>query len=319
MELDGKQILTTNQNLASQISITVPTETDYKSGSIKSNEQIFSYQVIPAKSADSETLAFLAIIADETISLLEQQKNSLIAVIASVIILLVAMSVLAYYLNRIFKPVSLVVSELKHAAEGDLDRDLSCLARDGNDEFTELARTAMTFVETSAEAKQLQQERDKFSQKHQKEQAEREAIESISREKEQKFHQLILEKAEEQKTQSLALQERVDQLREAVSAAHKGQLSYTIDVEGDDIAGQMGGALKSFFADLSGSMTGITGNASQLTQASESLTSLSKQINASAVSNSDQTKQAAALTNEVRNSVESIASATEQMSSSIKK
>jgi len=69
------------------------------------------------------------------------------------------------------------------------------------------------------------------------------------------------EQAVREKTESDAIQGRVDQLLDAVSAAIKGKLTYPIKVQGQDIAGQMGVALKTLFSALSKSMSSINNSA----------------------------------------------------------
>ena len=78
---------------------------------------------------------------------------------------------------------------------------------------------------------------------------------------------------------ALQLQQRVDSLLAAVSAAAGGNLNYPIDTEGDDLAGQMGKALDSLFSELRASMQGINENAGKLSRASKSLTTLSVDMN----------------------------------------
>ena len=316
----GSVLLSTDEELANRLSIAVPDDGDYTLGVVDQNEQSFSYEVVPAQSQDNTTLAYVANVDDDTQSISRQRFVSQASYAAALLTFLLAISLLAYYLNRIFKPVALVVNELKYAADGDLGRDLSCLENSsrGRDEFTELTRSAIVFVEKSLEAQRLQQERDALALQHKEQQKEREANDLQILEEQQRRHKLELEKAATETAESIAMQDRVDLLMEAVSAATAGRLSYPIKIQGEDIVGQMGNALKTLFGNLSGSMTSITGNAAKLTKASGSLANLSVEMNNIAVSNSEQTTQAAKLTGEVGVSVESIASATVQMSSSIK-
>ena len=316
----GSVLLSTDENLANRLSIALPKDGDFDSGFIDSNDQTFSYEIVPVRSQDDTTLAYVANVNDDTQSISQQRFVTFASFAAAATILLVGISLLAYYLNRIFKPVSLVVSELKCAADGDLSRDLSCLQNsgEGNDEFTELTRTAVVFVEKALEAQRLQQERDSLALQQQEQRIEREALDLKARQEQQHRHEHELEKAAIEKANSAKMQDRVDELMEAVSAATAGKLSYPIKIQGEDIVGQMGSALKKLFGNLSGSMTSITGSASKLTEASGSLAKLSVEMNGIAVSSSEQTTQAAKLTSNVRVSVESIADATEQMNSSIK-
>jgi methyl-accepting chemotaxis protein len=80
----------------------------------------------------------------------------------------------------------------------------------------------------------------------------------------------------------------------------------------------MGRALNTLFSELRSSLTGISQNARHLAQASEKLTSLSVDMNGVASSNTKSAQEASALTGDVGTNIDSVADATERMSTSIK-
>ncbi|NND92650.1 MAG: HAMP domain-containing protein [Granulosicoccus sp.] len=207
------------------------------------------------------------------------------------------------------------ISTLRSLADGDYDVSVDS---SGSDELAALARTVEVFRHNALEAQRLQREQLRISGIQQAQDKEQAESARRAQEEESRRHEKRQARAARQQEEAVALQQRVDSLLLAVSAAANGNLNHPIDTQGDDAAGQMGRALDSLFSELRASMSGINENATQLARASEGLTSLSIEMNSLATANSQSTQEASELTSDVGRSVDSVAGATEQMSSSIK-
>jgi len=234
---------------------------------------------------------------------------SLLSIVITLLVfwLLISKDLLARLLHTI--------SALRSLADGDYAVSVNTT---GKDELADLARTVEVFRTNAMEAQRLQTEQTEVSRKQQEQ-------EQLLAEQERKTHvedtrRHEAEQAESARTQELAeaLQQRVDSLLVAVSAAAQGDLGHPLDTQGDDLAGQMARALDTLFTELRASMKGIADNATQLTRASDGLTSLSVDMNEVALTNTASAQEASVLTNDVGSSVDSVAGAAEQMSSSIK-
>lgn len=207
------------------------------------------------------------------------------------------------------------IGALRSLADGDYTVTVNST---GKDELADLARTVEVFRTNALEAERLQEEQARIAREQQDKEQKHAEQERLSHEEDVRRHEA--EQAEAARNQALAeaLQNRVDNLLVAVSAAADGNLSHPLDTQGDDVAGQMARALDTLFSELRASMQGINSNAAQLARASESLTTLSVDMNEMASTNTSNAQEASMLTNDVGSSVDSVAGATEQMSSSIK-
>ncbi|MFK7860004.1 MAG: methyl-accepting chemotaxis protein [Granulosicoccus sp.] len=232
-----------------------------------------------------------------------------ISVMVTVLVfwLLVSRNILARLLHTI--------GVLRSLADGDYHVTVDSR---GTDELSDLARTVEVFRHNGLEAIRLQEERAELALQTQQSESLRLNAERQAQDDQIKRHKLEQQSLQRQQEVATSLQTRVDALLVAVSAAADGDLNHPIDTDGDDLAGQMGRALDGLFSELRASMAGINDNASQLGRASESLSSLSVDMNEMASSSTNSANEASELTNEVGASVDSVAGATEQMSSSIR-
>lgn len=227
-------------------------------------------------------------------------------------------AILTYWLlvsRNLLRRLLQTIQALKTLASGQYDVSVSV---DGNDELSELARTVEIFRKNGIATQQMQldkSEQEKAQQKQQQELTSKQQEQQIAKEKQHKNEQ---EEAARQQQQALAMQQRVDKLLAAVSAAADGDLNYPIDTDGDDVAGQMGRALDSLFNELRTSMSGINVNAVQLNDASIKLTRLSAELNDLSKSNAENSSDASQLTSDVETGISSVANATENLSASIK-
>ena len=208
------------------------------------------------------------------------------------------------------------ISALRSLADDNYDVSVDT---SGSDELSDLAQTVEIFRKKSLEAVRLQEERQALANQQQAEEKRQQSEKMQIMEDEKQRHQKEQLVAIEEKERAEELQRRVDKLLDAVRAAAEGDLSYPINISTaeDDIASQMATALDSLFTGLRSSVSGITINASQLAGASDSLAKLSIDMNEITRVNTENAMEASELTSSVGDSVNSIAGATEEMSSSL--
>ncbi|ASJ76321.1 methyl-accepting chemotaxis protein [Granulosicoccus antarcticus] len=278
----------------------------------KTNQQVFLSKLtekvrISAAEVDDAGDGVISLISSSRAQLLIVFLLSIL-ITALIFWLLISKNILARLLDTI--------TALRSVADGNYDVSVNCT---GSDELTDLAHTVEVFRHNALEARTMQEERAQLAEKQQEQELRETERERRSREDESIRHKAEQAQAAREKDTADLLQQRVDQLLAAVSAAAEGNLSYPIDTHGDDLAGQMARALETLFADVRNSMRSINDNASQLTRASASMTTLSVDMNRMASSNTESALEASALTSDVGLSVDSVAGATEEMSSSIEK
>ena len=252
--------------------------------------------------------------SDRVIALIDSSIIKLLCVsVASVVItllvfwLLISRDIIARLLHTI--------SALKKLANGNFNVSVNS---SGTDELSDLAKTVEVFRKNALESSQLQEERAKIAAFQSAQDREKAEQEFRIREEQLKRHKKETEEAAKKQAEAIVLQQRVDRLLAAVSAAAKGDLTFPIDTTGTDLAGQMGRALDTFFAELRESIESINVNSTHLSRASAGLTDLSVEMSEVATDNAESSLAASTLTADVGRSVDSVASATEQMSTSIK-
>jgi len=218
--------------------------------------------------------------------------------------------------RNILRRLLLTISALRSLANDKYDVSVDVA---GKDELSDLAQTVEVFRKKSIEAIRLQEERQALAEKQQADEERQQAEKLRELEEEKRRHQREQKMAAEDKRKADELQQRVDKLLDAVNAAAEGNLSYPIDISTgkEDIASQMASALDTLFTGLRSSVSGITSNASQLGGSSDSLAKLSIDMNEITRTNTENAIEASELTSTVGDSVNSIAGATEQMSSSL--
>lgn len=237
--------------------------------------------------------------------------------LVAVSLLSVLITLLVYWLlisKHILTRLISTIKALGLLADGQYD---VVVAAKGADELADLARTVEVFRRNSMEAKELQLEQARVEEELRKQEEQRAHAESNAHQEQLERHALERKEAERAQRAADQLQSRVDRLLVAVSAAAEGDLSHPIDVEGDDLAGQMGRALNSLFAELKFSLNSINANSNDLADASKQLNSYSISLNESASADAKNAKDASVLAAEVGSSISGVASATEQLSSSI--
>jgi len=229
----------------------------------------------------------------------------------------VMITILVYWLlisKHILSRLMSTIKALRLLADGQYEVTVN--AR-GDDELADLARTVEVFRCGSLKAQQLELQRQRVEDELKVQQVQKTEADHITQREQLERHRVEQEDAKRAQEAADELQSRVDALLVAVSAAAAGDLSYPIDSQGDDLAGQMGRALSTLFAELHGSMFSINTSSNELAKASKQLNTLSVSLKDSAIVNTQSADDASALAGEVGLGISSVAGATEQLSSSI--
>jgi methyl-accepting chemotaxis protein len=123
---------------------------------------------------------------------------------------------------------------------------------------------------------------------------------------------------ETERQRAVELRQKVEDILEVVRSARDGDLTRTIDVEGDDTISQMGKALRDFFGDLRQRITAITRAADSLSSSSQELSVISEQMASNAEETATQASVVSAASDEVSRNVTVVAAGSEEMQASIR-
>ena len=216
--------------------------------------------------------------------------------------------------RNILRRLLITINALKSLSKGDYNVSV---VDQRSDELGELARTLEVFRENAEKSARMHEEQEVLKEAQLEQIKKQKELEDIAQFEKAKRHEDEMKASEEHRKESMALQERVDELLAALSAIAEGDLDYPVNTSGDDVAGQMGRSLKRLVMEMRHSMGDININAAQLTISSSDLTGLSDSLMNIADSNVENTSRAAQFTEEVSDGITSVASAAEEMSSSI--
>lgn len=117
---------------------------------------------------------------------------------------------------------------------------------------------------------------------------------------------------------AVEMQEKVNQLLQVVAAAAQGDLTHTIAVKGDDLAGQMATGLERLLSDLRDSVSSIGQTAMGMASSSEELSAISHQLTNNSQNASQQATGAANSSEQVSSNVSVVAASSEEMLASIR-
>ena len=240
------------------------------------------------------------------------QRMIALSIISTVVMLLAFWLVVS---RGILKRLLRIIDALQQLSQGN--HSVQVLDT-GHDELNKLALTVDVFSEQARDAERLKHSQALLAEEAESQRREAEKKDLEARENERRTAEQEKQNARESAAEATALQKRVDALLEAVSAAANGHLSYPIDTQGDDVAGQMGRALSTMFAELQQSMNDIHSNAQFLTSASNSLRESSINMGASAKENANICVDAAGLTSELSEGADSVRRASQEMETSIR-
>ncbi|ASJ73347.1 Methyl-accepting chemotaxis protein CtpL [Granulosicoccus antarcticus IMCC3135] len=247
-------------------------------------------------------------------SLINASEIQLIAV--SILSVLVTVLVFWLLISRsLLKRLLQTITALKSLASGQYDVSVSI---SGNDELTDLARTVEVFQRNAIQAQQLQEEQQLQAKHLRLKEREQVEEEQLKHTEQIELHEKAQAESARQRSEALQLQERVDRLLAAVSAAANGDLNHPIDTKGEDLAGQMARSLDALFSEMRLSMQGINKNAHQLSNASKRLSALSGDMSGLSKASADNSLKASEVSDSVDAGISRAANATEELSASIK-
>ncbi|WP_215813324.1 methyl-accepting chemotaxis protein [Pimelobacter sp. 30-1] len=127
-----------------------------------------------------------------------------------------------------------------------------------------------------------------------------------------------IERETRERAEAAVLAGKVEQMLDVVSAAAGGDLTRTLDIEGDDAVGRVAEGLRTLLGTLRTSMGNIGGTAESLAAAADQLTSLSEGMGEGATTTSDRAASASSASVQVSASIQTVATAAEEMTASIR-
>ena len=257
-----------------------------------------------------------------------------------------------FIITGITRPLNGVVRRLKSIGEGNRSEPF---VYSNKDEIGSIVIEIDQMVESLDEADRLSQmtaeeraqraeeerlaamtqaERDKELQEQQRKAAEKQAedLNSALSEQAERLQRTAEEQAEQQRQVAEADRQRAEReaavaadaaarveiLMQTVSKIAGGDLTAEITVEGEDNIGQMADGLRTLTSALRSSMAEIGRTASSVSDASESLTSVSAGMGVGAQNTADLAGNVSAASEQVSANIATVATAAEEMTSSIR-
>ncbi len=239
-----------------------------------------------------------------------------IAVAAGLLLFLIFMLVIVTR-RMLSKPLTDITSATATIAAGNYEQAVPYCDR--NDEIGAISRAVDILRTTGLEAEALRRQTEAARAAADEQREAAEASERARREESDRQIKDELAKAEADAERSAELNRRIEQLRLAVNAASAGDFTYQItnDDNDDDLA-NVANALTKLFSELNTSIVEIGDTARELNGAAHDLTSLSSTITNSAKHNAEQASLATDTSRQVRLSVDTAETSTNQMNASIK-
>jgi len=166
---------------------------------------------------------------------------------------------------------------------------------------------------------------EKVRQAQQQELALAEERARVQRDQASREQRLAAERAEEQRQQveheraeTEALGRRVDAILAVVDAAARGDLTQPMPVSGDDAVGRLGSGIDQFFANLRASIGEIARTSGTVASAANDVRAVGEQFGVAAGDTVSQAEVVSHAADAVSGSIHTLASATEEMSASIR-
>ena len=265
-----------------------------------------------------DTFVGSVIIAWDLTPLSEKLLESLIISIgvsmgSIIVLLIIAHLILGRLLTQ---PLSILSAAMLSLADSHEDVEVPFLAK--RDELGVMAGTLEIFRLNLIETHNLRDQQEMNAREQQRREKEEQEKERELHDEEKRRHEAEMTQSAQQHENARLLQGRVDRLLASVNEAAKGNLSYPLNTEGDDLAGQMARVLDTFFSELKTSTEEIGKSARKVTSDSEILTGLSANMSNAALSNASSSDKALVLSTDMKNSVGGIVNATNELSVSIK-
>lgn len=130
LDKTGKSLYVTDEPLFNTLDIKLPEEGELRTGYSEAEDLVYAYEVVTAQANDGSPLAFVVSTVDNTASVTQQRRTTLISFGVTIGVLITCLATLTLFLSRAFKPISIVMQELEHVANGDLSRELPVHVRD---------------------------------------------------------------------------------------------------------------------------------------------------------------------------------------------
>lgn len=249
-----------------------------------------------------------------------RSHNSIVIVeAAGVVIFLIVIAGLGliYYLvqHRVIKPIVTMTSLTQAYASKDYQRELEYL--DGLNEIGAMARALATLRDTASAADDVNRDHQQSLKLLEESRLRQEEADRALMLGHQQAADAARLASEHEQRSAEELRQKVDLLLEAVDAAIGGELLVDIAVQGEDSIGRLGSGLDRLLRTFRGNMQNIHESAEGLSNASRRINLLSGQWSSNAARTSDRSVQTSDAAIQVSDNVDSVASASSQMSVSI--
>ncbi len=230
--------------------------------------------------------------------------SAVIAVLLLIIYLLIN-KLIARPLNKLSEAMTLMSDE-------QIDIDVPFVER--RDEIGTMSRSLQVFKDAMLERQALEQHRIAALEEREVQKLESQRIAREAQKREEQRNRELLEAAESERAESIALKTRVDELLATVDSVAQGKLLSPVTVKGDDAIGLIGQRLEKVFRQFAESMSSISRSASTLSSVSTSLSSASESIATSAQHNSSQSTHVSQSSEDISSGVRNVAVAIQEMS-----
>lgn len=230
--------------------------------------------------------------------------SAVIAVLLLIIYLIIN-KLIASPLNKLSEAMTLMSDE---------QTDIEVPFVDRLDEIGTMSRSLQVFKNAMLERQSLEQQRLVALEEREAQKFESQRIAREAQAQEEQRNRQLLEAAQSERDESIALKTRVDELLATVDSVAQGQLLCPVTVKGDDAIGLIGQRLEKVFRQFAESMTSISRSASTLSSVSTSLSNASESIATNAQHNSSQSIQVSQSSDDISSGVRNVAVAIQEMS-----
>jgi methyl-accepting chemotaxis protein len=215
------------------------------------------------------------------------------------------------------KPLRAICSQMAQLAAGDTK--IEVVGQKRNDEIGAIAAAVEVFRQDALRTIELKKQQDKAEQEAETQRQIAKKAELENQAERSKQLEIQRSRADREAAAAMLLKQRIESLLCAVDAASHGDLNYPIEVgeEQDDLQ-KVAIALENMLTELRSSFDQIGRRATQLTNSAHDLKSLGATISSVASESTSRTSYASKTSVRVSASVDTVASATQEMSASIK-
>lgn len=130
LSADGRIIKATDEALYSSLQLDMP-ELNQKTIQVaKTNDAVYSVAIQPIYDSQNIAIARLVSVKDYTESYAIQQRFDIVSYISVILVILIAMTVLYFYMNRSLKPLQALGDTLNEIAKGELSHEVTVTSND---------------------------------------------------------------------------------------------------------------------------------------------------------------------------------------------